>query len=410
MARFFLSYARDNWDGGYLKRFLDDLCEDVRQYLPGQDASFRDNDQIPLGARWEPTLVEALHTCNAFIAVLSPSYFESEYCAKEWDAFSQRLKRYAPDADPPLLLPVFWVPPVNNLPDAVVALQYKIEQFGAEYAEKGLFTIIKNKSNYESVYETFREAFREALVNAINNHPLPDALERPGFNQLSNPFKPTTVAAAVAPALHGPTHLRLALVAGNRNEIDSIQGAPDVYGANEREWAPFVDEDGHKQSLASQVQLIAARKKITSDFIDLDSLIPQIESAIETNYLVAMLVDVWSLLLPKYRDKMRSYDERQWANCAVIIPDVMHTNDTASVHRQLDEAVEQAFPIEAAKTAVMQREQDSVSYRRNVKENEFERILSETLIKLQAQIRKFVDVQRRIKGSGPAKAPEISGI
>jgi FxsC-like protein len=404
MARFFLSYARDNWEGGYLQRFLADLCEDVRQYLPGQDASFRDNENTPLGEKWEANLVEALHTANAFVAVISPSYLKSEYCAKEWDAFSQRLKRQAPDADPPLILPVLWVPATKDLPAAVTALQYTIEQFGDEYAEKGLFTIIKNRSNYESAYQTFREGFRQALVDAISNHPLPNDPARPTFDQLSNPFAAVAAAPAHASRPTGPNHVRLAVVAGNRAELEPIRGDVDVYGADAKEWAPFVDSEGHKQSLASRAQLVAALARLTSDFVDLDNFLAEVETALQTNDLVAMLVDAWSLQLPKYREKMRAYDAVQRVNCAVLIPEGDPPPADAVVKEQLDQAISRAFPNKTIMAP------DPVSYRQGVSGDEFEQVLSDILIKLQARILQYQAVIRPVTGSGPTERPEISGV
>jgi FxsC-like protein len=404
MARFFLSYARSNWEGGYLKRFLEDLCEDVRQFLLGQDASFRDNENTPLGAKWEPTLVEALHTCKAFVAVISPSYLGSEYCAKEWDAFNRRLERLAPGSAPPLILPVLWVPPTKNLPSAVTSLQYTIEQFGSEYAEKGLFTIIKNRSNYESAYQTFREGFRQALVDALTHHPLPDDPERPGFDQLSNPFDSAVAAQDHASAPNGPNHVRLAVVAGNRTELEPIRENVDPYGADAKAWAPFVNAEGQKQSLANRAQLVAALSNLTSDFVDLDNLMAEVESALQTNYLVAMLVDAWSLRLPKYRHKMKAYDQVQRVNCAVIIPEEEPPPGDATVKSALDQAIAQSFPN---KTVIPP---DPVSYRQGVQGAEFEQVLSDILIKLQARILQYRDVIRPVTGSGPAERPEISGV
>ena len=56
---------------------------------PGADPGFMDLSMNP-GSEWRGELLEAVGTCKVFVALLSPSYTASEWCGKEWDAFSRR--------------------------------------------------------------------------------------------------------------------------------------------------------------------------------------------------------------------------------------------------------------------------------------------------------------------------------
>jgi len=53
---------------------------------------------------------------------------------------------------------------------------------------------------------------------------------------------------------------------------------------------------------------------------------------------------------------------------------------------------------------------DPVSYRKGIPGAEFEKVLSDILIKLQARILQYQDVIRPVTGSGPSERPEISGV
>ena len=72
--------------------FFDDLNRDVAELVDrptGADPGFIDRD-IPAGSLWEPTLLQAIGTCQVFVALMSARYFTSPWCGREWHAFSQR--------------------------------------------------------------------------------------------------------------------------------------------------------------------------------------------------------------------------------------------------------------------------------------------------------------------------------
>ena len=89
---FFCSYARAN-NNDYLKRFFKDLSENVREKLGGQigaDVAFFDQTEVELGADWDATIVDALNSTRALVALASPAFFKSPYCSKELGLFESR--------------------------------------------------------------------------------------------------------------------------------------------------------------------------------------------------------------------------------------------------------------------------------------------------------------------------------
>src|SRR5687767_6729555 len=115
---FFFSYAHAD-DTEFLRRFYKDLNEEVRQLIgaPKDEISFLDRNTVSHGSTWDAALEDGLKTCRVFVPLYSSSYFESEYCGKEFAAFRARLHAYLtsqgnPIADP-LILPVLWNPEKN---------------------------------------------------------------------------------------------------------------------------------------------------------------------------------------------------------------------------------------------------------------------------------------------------------
>ncbi|MDW5328216.1 MULTISPECIES: TIR-like protein FxsC [unclassified Plantactinospora] len=64
------------------------------------------------GERWTPDLLEAVGTCQVFVALLSPAYLDSEWCAREWNLFASRtvVRRDGRPSNETCILPVSWTP------------------------------------------------------------------------------------------------------------------------------------------------------------------------------------------------------------------------------------------------------------------------------------------------------------
>ncbi len=85
-APVFISYTRADNAGGWVTAFVEQL---KAQYLAGGSPDplhlFFDMDSIREGDDWERTILTGLRNCRAFIAVLSPRYFASDWCRREWE-------------------------------------------------------------------------------------------------------------------------------------------------------------------------------------------------------------------------------------------------------------------------------------------------------------------------------------
>jgi hypothetical protein len=104
----FLSYAHidDEYHDGAITEFRKQLTRAVR-VIAGQDFEiFQDRDGIEWGENWRETLGAALGAVRFLIPILTPSFFRSEECRKEVQAF---LDREAASGRNDLILPIYYL-------------------------------------------------------------------------------------------------------------------------------------------------------------------------------------------------------------------------------------------------------------------------------------------------------------
>src|SRR5204863_5934745 len=110
------------------------------------EIGFLDVSSIKTGASWSGKIASALQTCRVLVCLYSPSYFKSEYCGKELQAFLSRVREYQREHNlyepPQLIFPVLWLSPEElpkPLPEAVSWIQFTDIDLGDGYASNGLY-------------------------------------------------------------------------------------------------------------------------------------------------------------------------------------------------------------------------------------------------------------------------------
>ena len=82
---FFVSYARRNNADGWITRFLEALQAEHRAFSGGRDFKvFFDKDDIRSLDDWQHRIYGSLAASRLFVAFVSPAYFASEWCRREW--------------------------------------------------------------------------------------------------------------------------------------------------------------------------------------------------------------------------------------------------------------------------------------------------------------------------------------
>jgi hypothetical protein len=162
---FFLSYARAD-DGSahpgtarspdqMAERLFDDLRENLGQLIAlptGADIGFIDK-RIRGGTNWPPDLAREVGTCRVLVALVSAPYLSSEWCGKEWYAFTQRATRRLPGKQVSdhqgCLIPVRWAPVEFGLPSVVADDMFFTPDSTPEpdlpelYRQNGIFGLLR---------------------------------------------------------------------------------------------------------------------------------------------------------------------------------------------------------------------------------------------------------------------------
>ena len=173
----FVSYARNDLQGGELERFLQELERNVDtepqdtyicfasyaradfdrelalrnlrgelEILSGgiRNAMFGDEQLSTTSTDYSFEIRDAVRRSQVLLAFVSPAYLESAWCAMERNFFTE-LRRP--------IFPVWWVPvDVSGLPEDLRAVQLFSRSMPASYAEHGL-RLISRLRRYEDDYK-----------------------------------------------------------------------------------------------------------------------------------------------------------------------------------------------------------------------------------------------------------------
>lgn len=104
----FMSYARfnDQHDNGRLTQFRERLSGEVQTQTGKEFPIFQDRKDIVWGQAWQQRINATLETVTLLIAIITPSFFESDACREEVERFLGREHKLGRQD---LILPVYYV-------------------------------------------------------------------------------------------------------------------------------------------------------------------------------------------------------------------------------------------------------------------------------------------------------------
>jgi FxsC-like protein len=348
-----MSYARGD-DDAFVQQFFNDLSDEVRGRAGvdhKQPVGFLDTASIPLGARWNTELTNALSTCQCFLALTSPNYLLSSFCGKEFQAFTTRLHEYERHHQiwPPALLTVQWFP-TRNLPETVNRFQRRTADLGQDYKQHGLRPLLK-LSHLRDAYQRCIFTLAEHIVRTAEAHRIPKLPTHFTVDALPNAFhldgdRPDTPPAVAESDDHwsgSPRYVYFVIAACNRDEAGTTARQHlDFYGPNFADWTPYRPEI--PQPIGQHVTEIAADRHLASEVRNVDDLDALIDYAMAHNQIVILLVDAWATLLPRYRTALSAYDRRNEPTTAVLVPSNSTDKETMSNQMVLSTGLAQTFP------------------------------------------------------------------
>jgi hypothetical protein len=289
VARYWLyvSYARTDLDP-YLRRFVGDLNERIRQVTATQtDSVFFDVSSISTGQDWNDVLHRTLERARVALCVLSPAYFASEYCGKEFAMFCLRAERgssargaKAPGRSPGILA-IEWVSTSPADHSSLIPAAWVLEAH-----PDGLRSLIRRR---RADYQGLVQDLADHIVDAGHVSPLGE-VTLPPFDQIISPF------TRGAPTL---MRVRVAYVAATVDESPF----PDVYGVAPADWRPFPDR---KEKVGYFVTQVLARENAFGEEIPADSLGAGAKVARERGDLAIIVVDAASLAIPRCLEAIKS--------------------------------------------------------------------------------------------------------
>jgi len=424
---FFLSYARRDAIGDpRLKKFFNRLTLEVGRAcalsskIEENEIGFFDEQGIRTGEEWPRSLAQGLQTSKVLVCLYSKSYFNSQYCGKEFAVFQSRVDLYRDIHDgisPPVILPVLWDRPIrmpDQLPDAIADIQYQHADLGEMYAKQGLAFLIGTKKKAE--YEEFIMKFAEQIANA-SKHNLPPLAALPSIKSVKSAFHPTSdvpippptisvahqqlPASSVRPTLEGPNVAWYVYFAGRQTDYEGIREKRECYGhVDGREWQPHLPPVDKRVGVI--VQKVVAEKDILTEVLPLSQdLIENLRKAEETNTIAVLIVDPWSVKFESYRELMSDYDENRFFNCGVIIVWNANDDETMQNRSELKEQIEATFHRNLEASDIFFR--DSVQT-----EDEFRDELSAVIEKVRERLMKRAKPVRPIPSNSDELFPTIS--
>jgi hypothetical protein len=154
----FISYAYAGGESnGAAERFFYRLRQDLQPLIAlpvGTDIGFFDTSALATGTRWRSELANALGTCQVLVSLLSVPYLQSEWCGREWHAFTLREIVPRPGTNGlqyhSSIIPVRWAPIPFRVPSVIESVQLfkpssnrRHPDLPERYDEDGIFGLLQ---------------------------------------------------------------------------------------------------------------------------------------------------------------------------------------------------------------------------------------------------------------------------
>jgi FxsC-like protein len=333
---FFFSYAHVD-DGNFLRKFYQDLSDEVRGLvgIPKQQVSFLDRNSIGHGSTWDTALEDGLKTCRVFVPLYSASYFQSEYCGKEFAAFRQRLHNHligqGNPVDDSLIMPVLWNPEdqvLSLIPTTINKIQYTDDNlqtgYPAQYKSEGVWQLtrlgIGLTAKYYNEYWDFIRSFARNVKAAATRLQLTPSNSLTPLGAVNSIFSTATVPTPAT--AEGPRYIQFIFVAGKKPELQAaFRQNLQFYGQNGgSDWQPYLD-DYKGNALALAAEVIAelppgSQYEEVTNFSDIEDHVTRAE---QQDRIVVVMVDTWTLRLQQYQQLIAPLNRLASVNCITLI-------------------------------------------------------------------------------------------
>jgi TIR domain len=191
---FFISYAHAGPDSNNAaERFYYELRGDLQTLVRrpvGTSMGFFDAEGLRTGVRWRDELTDALGQCQVLVALLSVPYLDSEWCGKEWHAFTLREREPLPGVtgfrNQGPIIPIRWAPIPFDLPPVVKdEAQFFKPQSGKDQQSVRVQQDLAERYEEEGIFGLLRKGQIDAFRSVVWD--LAKSIQQIYYNQLLKP-------------------------------------------------------------------------------------------------------------------------------------------------------------------------------------------------------------------------------
>jgi len=154
----FISYRRGGVVDDWVRRFVDDLGKWLHAVMRHPPRIYFDLTGVTGGSDFGTAIENALLRSKILVAVLTPAYFTSPHCGREWRTFEAREK-----GDSPLILPILLQEQPDGLPAVLASRLY------LKAPNDSLVSLIKN--THDVGYAEFLRRAADAIAAAVPKAP-----------------------------------------------------------------------------------------------------------------------------------------------------------------------------------------------------------------------------------------------
>ena len=337
---FFFSYARDNysnarWErygeaGNYLHGFFDQISREVSDLsgVPSAEVGYMDQERLRLADFWDSQLIDSLQSSRVLLAILSPHYFQSENCGREFEFFRKKLEAYKRDlgkaSSTHRIIPIFWEDMqfcFKNISIDIARVITDLNMHQAGMPEnyprvKGAKQICKLQ--IEDMSKLCRQ-IAERIVELAQMEPIPDLQFSGDFREILSAFHSKERVSEYTSLVDGINSINIVYVVGTKREMaDAGYECLDIYDDNRGSWLPFVHSLGATIEMATQEGVKIAGQTEYRNLGLPDDLLNMLNEAEKQENLVLLVLDRNALKVPRILEVMKQYDRVNYKNIALV--------------------------------------------------------------------------------------------
>jgi FxsC-like protein len=353
---FFLSYAHSD-DRVNVGEFFKDLSAAVRQRAglpPETVVGFIDDEDVGVGVSWRSSVSDAISACVCFVPLVSPNYFRSEECGREYNAFLMRTAAHAGQRNgqrPDMLLPVQWLPGAKLTPE-IAELGVTPNVLGDTYRSMGLGEMLRHYRAHEQEYHEILMNFAEEIIRKSIDYQMLPPTDPIDLRFISSLFHDEKKFGGRSDK---PRHVYFVVASDGRPTMMKIRYNAEVYAGDTcGHWRPY--HPRLPKPIGEYSYFIAKAGGYDCGLTDITNLDELVRWAEVKRQMIVVIVDTWAARLASHRKNLEQYDKVTAPATAVMVPFSQDDNETRDASAELHSTLQAVFPRRYHEGSLFRRE------------------------------------------------------